>query len=258
MKFSLPLIIDCIFSAFITFLLSLIIFNYFTEKGVAITFSVTLGLIAGLFSFKILRKKQASNELKKEERQELENMLTQFNFSSSTETLDFFIKLFSSKGYLVEKKKGIIYFKNENAAIFIKFGFLDVNKSDVVKFFNLLRKNDKGYIISESFSLDVSSFISRFDNRLFAIDGQQIYRYLKKNDALPETKYSFFSEPQKGFKLLKNLLYKDKAKNYLVFGLTFLLMSYFFPFKVYYVISGILFLLAALISRLFGLSPEKK
>ena len=236
----------------------MIIFNYFAEKSGAVTLSVTLGLIAGLFSFKILRKKQASKELKKEERQELENMLTQFNFSSDTETLDFFAKLFSSKGYLVEKKRSVIYFKNENAAVFIKFGFLDVNKSDVVKFFNLLRKNDKGYIISESFSLDVSSFISRFNNRLFAIDGQEIYRYLKKNDALPETKYSFFKEPQKGFKLLKNLLYKDKAKNYLVFGLVFLLMSYFFPFKVYYVVSGILFLLAALVARLFGLSPEKK
>ena len=258
MKFSLSTIIDCAFSAFITFLLSLIIFNYFLEKGVAVTLSITLGLIAGLFSFKILRKKHVSKELKKEEKQELENMLTQFNFSSDAETLDFFTKLFSAKGYLVEKKKGIIYFKNENVAIFIKFGFLDVTKSDVVKFFNLLRKNDKGYIIAEAFSLDVSSFISRFDNRLFAIDGQKIYKYLKQENALPETKYSFFKEPPKGFKLLKNLLYKDKAKNYLVFGLTFLVMSYFFPFKVYYVISGILFLLAALVSRLFGLSPERK
>ena len=258
MKFSLSLIIDCVFSAFIAFLLNLIIFSYFLDKGVAITISVTIGLIAGLFSFKFLRKKQSSRELKREERQELENMLTQFNFSDNNENVDFFLKHFSSKGYLVEKKRGIIYFKNESVAVFIKFGFLDVNKSDVVKFFNLLRKDDKGYIISEAFSLDVNSFISRFDNRLFAIDGQQIYRYLKRNDALPETKYSFFEKPKKGFKLLKNLLYKDKAKNYLVFGLVFLLMSYFFPFKVYYVVSGILFLLASLISRLFGLSPEKK
>lgn len=258
MKVSLPVILDCAFSAFISLLLSLILFGSFVPRPYSLVISVTVSLLVAVVAFKFLYKNSKNNLIKKAEKSQFENMLTQFDFSSTQENNEFFCKLFTSLNYSVERKKGNIFFKDKPVAVLIKFGFLDVNKADVVKFFNLLRKNDTGYIISNEVSADVKNFVLRFDGRLIVVSPREIYIFLKERNKLPETRFFFNEKREKGLKLLKNLLYKNKAKNYLVFGLVFLLMSYFFPYKLYYVITGVLFLIASLLSRLFGLSDVKK
>ncbi len=258
MKISIPTIFDCIFSSFIALLLALIIFSSFVPHPYSVVISVTISLLSALIAFKFLYKNQRDKALKKAERAELDDMLTQFNFSSAPENNDFFYKLFSTLGYSTEKKKGGIYFKDKPIVVFIKFGFSPVTKSDVVKYFNLLKKEDVGYIVSDEFSIELLNFISRFDGRLKAVNGGELFRFLKDKNRLPEKRFKFISEKQTGFKILKNLLYKNKAKNYLVFGLVFLLMSYFFPYKLYYVIVGVIFLIAALLARLFGVTDGKK
>ena len=258
MKLSFSVISDCLFSAFIAFVLSLILFNYIVGQPYATVIAATLAALIAVLSFNLLLKNNKIKALKKEEQAELDKMLTQFNFSTNEDNLSFFCSVFTNLGYSVEKKKGGIFFKDKSVAVFIVFGFSSVNKSDVVKIFNLLRKDDIGYIISESFSPEISSFISRFNNKLVAVDGASIYKFLKDKNALPTVKFLFTEKKQKGIKLLKNLLYKNKAKNYMVFGLVFLLMSYFFAFKLYYVIVGTLFLFAALFTRLFGLPSNQK
>ena len=257
MKIYIPIVLDCAFSAFISFVLSLITFTYFVGAPYATVISITFAALSALFSFKLLSKKSKKELLKKEEKEELKRMTTQFNFSSFSENNEFFYRLFTCMGYTVERKKGGIFFKDYPVAVFIKFGFSDVTKSDVVKIFNLLKNQDIGYIVSESFSQELKDFIARFNGRLISVSQEEIYRFLKDKNRLPEIKYTFTENRKKGIKLLKNLLYKNKAKNYLVFGLVFLLMSYFFTYKLYYVIVGVIFLLAALFSRLFGISPEK-
>lgn len=257
MKFYVPIIIDCVFSSFISFVLSLMLFNYVVGQPYAAVISITVAALCGVISFKLLLKSGKKTQLKKNEKEEMERVITQFDFSSQTENNEFFYKLFQSEGYSVEKKKGGIFFKDKQAAVFIKFGFTDVNKSDAVKIFNLLKKEETGYIVSENFTADIKNFIERFNGKLIAVDGETIFRYLKENNGLPEIKYRFEENKAKGLKLFKNLLYKNKAKNYLVFGLVFLFLSYFFTYKLYYVIAGVLFLIAALFSRLFGLSSDE-
>jgi membrane protein implicated in regulation of membrane protease activity len=257
MKIYIPIVLDCAFSAFIAFILSLVIFSYFVSAPYAAVISFTIAALTALFSFKIISKKNKKEQLKDQEKQELKLMTTQFNFSTPAENNEFFYRVFCAMGYAVERKKGGIFFKDCPAVVFIKFGFADVTKAEVVKIFNLLKNEDIGYIISENFSQELKDFIARFNGRLVAVSEQEIYKFLKEKNRLPEIKYSFTENKKKGLKLLKNLLYKNKAKNYLVFGLVFLLMSYFFPYKLYYVIVGVIFLCASLLSRLFGISSEK-
>lgn len=257
MKISLPVILDCAFSAFIALLLSLILFGSFVPHPYSLVIAMTISLLVSLVAFKFLYKNSQKNFIKAKEKSQLDDMLTQFDFSSTQENNEFFSKLFSSIGYSTERKRGGIFFKNKPVVVFVKFGFIEVNKADVVKFFNLLRKNDIGYILADDFSLDVKNFIMRFNGRLVAVSAEEVYRFLKEKNNLPEKRFYFHQKKQKGIRLLKNLLYKNKAKNYLVFGLVFLLMSYFFPFKLYYVITGVIFLIAALLSRLFGFNSEK-
>ncbi len=258
MKVSLPTIFDCIFSGFIALLLSLVLFSSFLPHPYSVIISVVVALIFALFAFKFLYKNQQNNSLKKAEKAGLNLMLTQFNFSPDMENVEFFYKLFRAKGFSVERKRGGIFFKDKPAVAFIKFGFSPVSKSDVVKYFNLLRKDDVGYIISDEFSAEILSFISRFDDRLKPISGGEIYKYLKEKNALPKARFQFVEKKQKGLKILRNLLYKNKAKNYLVFGLVFLLMSYFFSYKIYYIVVGVIFLISALLARLFGVTDKKK
>lgn len=258
MKLSLPVLFDTLFCLFVSFLISLLLLNYFIRQPFSIIIAAALSIAVGFLAYKFLSKSKGKDALKKQEREALENMCVQFNFSSSEKNNEFFLKLFKSLGYSVERKKGGIFFKDKPVVVLVKFGFTPVTKADVVKFYNDLKKEDVGYILAEEFSSDIKYFISRFNDRLVAVDSAKLYCFLKEKNALPQTQIKFTEKKQKGLALLKNLLYKNKAKNYLVFGLTFLLMSYFFPFKLYYVIVGVIFLLAALFSRLFGLCPDKK
>jgi hypothetical protein len=142
-------------------LLSLLLLNYFLARPLSIIIAVALSLVASFFAYRFLSKNKNKEKLKKQEREELENMCTQFNFSSSEKNNEFFTKLFKSLGYNVERKKGGIFFKDKSVAVFVKFGFTPVGKADVVKFYNELKKEDVGYILAEEFSEEIKFFIWR-------------------------------------------------------------------------------------------------
>ena len=252
MRPKLSTVIDTLFTALVTFILSYVLFYYFVPRPFALTFSfVTAGLIT-LFAFKKLNERKHNFLTSKAQREARDIMANQLCLYTVTEQTDFFQKAFKKAGFLPERKRGYLYFKEKNVCVFCKFGFDSVTKTDIVKVFNTIKRTDTAYILSESFSNEIITFSKRFDGRIKTADKREIFDFLAEHDCLPSQKFILKNSEQKSRPTLKNLFQKKKAKTHLLFGLTFLTMSYFVSIKTYYVICGSIFLILALFCRLFG------
>ncbi len=256
MKSLLSVITDTIFCFFITFVLSLIFLTYFFPTNTAIIFSALISSLLTLLVAKCLIDKRKSSTLKRSEQREKDIALTQLNFLPKHHVIKHFLFVLEKKGYTVFYKKGRIYFKDKPIVIEPCFGFSPVEKNHLVNLFNSLRHDDVGYVLAQSFSLEVQKFCALFKKKIVLIDGDKIYKFLKEEKSLLPEKYTFLEQKVKGFSLFSNLLKKKKAKKYLFFGLIFLFMSYFVSIKGYYLFFACAFLISALAMRLFGKAED--
>lgn len=252
MKISFSFLLDCFLSFFVLFILCFILLNFFLPRPFSIIFSVVLSLLSCIIICKKLIEKDKNKNQNAKEKKERNKMCAQFNFATKCEVNDFFERIINKKGYKTERKKSGIFIKSKSLAVFIFFGFVDVNKSQIVKVFNSITSADTAYVLSENFTQDIREFAKRFDGRIILKDANEIYQYLKENDSLPPQKYEFTDKKPKAIELFKNLLDKKKAKRFFALGFLFIIFSYFVPIKTYYLVFGCLFLLFALFLTIFG------
>lgn len=252
MKNRFSFIVDQLFVAFISFVVCFLFFNFFVERAVAFTLSLCLGSLFTLLSVYRARGKRIKSLLERQELELIQKFTDALNFSSRAEQNSLLEKALKNKGVQFERKKGGFLIKNKPLAVFMRFGFDKVGKSDILKIFNSVDKCNLIYILSHKFDGEVVDFSSRFDGKIRLISQEKVYAFFKEQNALPSNKYAGFVEPKKNKVKLVNLLKKSNAKKFLLFGLAFLFMSYFSPIKLYYIICSCLFLIFSLILRLFG------
>ena len=147
-----------------------------------------------------------------------------------------------------------MFITEKNTTAFFFFRFDGVSKTDIVKCFNKIGKNQKAEIYSENFTDEIKAFAARFGGKIILTDGREAFNLLEKHDLLPKSKIDLDEENGTKRFDFSRLLDKKRAKSYLAFGLLFTLLSYFAPIKGYYLIFGVAFLILALILRLFGKS----
>ena len=252
MKITPALVIDVIFTAFISFILYFILLNYFFAHTLALGVSATLCALSALFAFKILYDKNVKIRLSRTQKKQLERTISQLNLYTTTEQNDLFERAVKKLGYTTQRKKGLIYILEENCALYLRFGFDGVSKTDIVKAFNAVKSDQLVYVFAEKFSPEVEGFAKRFDGRIITVQAEEAYKFLSENDCLPKEKFSFTQKKNTALEMLKSLFYKKHARRFAIFGSIFLFTSYFTPIKLYYVIFGSLFLSFALLCRLFG------
>ena len=252
MKITLPIISDVLFSAFISFILSFVLLNYFFDRLPAISLSLTLSLIIAIFAFKKFTAKSEKQKLNVKEKRERDIALSQLNLYTTTEKNDLIERALKNAGYQTKRRRGGIYLADKRVYIYALFSFDGVSKSDVVKVFNTISSLDTAYIISGKFLPEVLEFAARFDGRIKTAEFDGVYNFLLENGALPRQKFVFKDKTPLNFAVLKTLFLKKNAKKLFFFGLLFLFSSPFVPLKIYYVIFGCLFLIMALFSKLFG------
>ena len=80
---------------------------------------------------------------------------------------------------------------------------------------------------------------------------EKVYDFLEKSNCLPKEKLPIKSKKVDIKKMFLPFINRANSKKFLLFGMLFILMSYFAPIKLYYLIFGCIFLLLSLILRLF-------
>ncbi len=249
---------DTLFLAFIGFILSFILIDYFVYKPYSIILAVCFSLLVGLISFKKLSTRANKTHTANKHSEDLYKVFYQLRFESKEKLTSRFIRAFNKNGYETERKKGGIYLKEKEVMVFIKFGFDPLQKADVVKAFNCITKSEKAVIMAENFTDEIRDFVRLFDGKVLLIDGEKIYKLLKTSDELPKITVENEQSSNKKPRFVANFFAKKSAKRFLLFGTTFLLMSFVVPLKLYYVISGTIMLILSAICLLFGKSPEKQ
>ncbi|MBO7345770.1 MAG: hypothetical protein J6U92_07540 [Clostridia bacterium] len=252
MKITLSFILDAFFLAIISFFVCVIILNYFLRPPLTIIFSALLSLLFCALFTKRFSDKQRKNFSSIKEEREKQLIFTQLKLYTLTEQNDFFQKLIAKNGKVAERKKGGLFIKDTPAVVFPLFSFDGVRKTDIVRIFNTIKKEQTAYILADDFSKEVKDFAERFDGRIKTVEQNTLYQSLKENDLFPQTKHTFPERKKLTLSSLKNLLEKKKSKNFFMLGLVFIATSYFMPFKAYYIVCGTIFLIFSLILRLYG------
>lgn len=257
-KFYLRIISDTIFYSFLIFTLLFTFSSYFILPKGALVLSITISLISCIFVVKLLIVKDSKKKVKSAEKQEYLDTISTFLFMTKSDINDFFEKFINSFSLNTERKKNAIYIPDKKIFLFIRIDFEQVNKTDIIRYFNILSKNQTAIIVAEKFSTEIISFASRFDNKIKLVDGEELFYNLKKHSNLP--KISYPSEPtiKDRPNPFDTLLNKKRAKNFLLFGLLFLFFGYFVPLKTYYVICGSIFIILSMICRMFGKEVDKE
>ncbi len=257
MKNTFAFVIDVLFVGFISFVLALVIFNFFIPRPYSVIYSACFSLLITTLYFARADKKRKSLTLSREDEKAKRALISELNFSTRLEQFAILERGLEGAGLIFERKRGAILIKDKNALVFLAFSFSPAGRAEVVKAFNALTKSQTAYILAQSFTADLTAFAERFDGRVILVGQDEVYSFLKEQGALPSSyKYEKFIEKQKKGSL-KNLLDKRKAKTFFIFGTLFLLFSYISPLKVYYIVCGCLFLIYALVLRLFGKELKK-
>lgn len=256
MKIRFLSVLDALFSALIAFVLFFLIINFFVEKVYAISLSFFLSIPVFTLALKKLWDKNLLTTLKKRQEIEKENCIFALSLMTEQEIISLFQSALIKEGVLFEKKNGALIIKAHKCALFFNFSFDGIRKTDVVKAFNHIPKDFKAYILAQSFTSDILSFIDKFGKKIIAVDGTKVYQFLKNNDCLPKSKVDLFDKKPKAVLSFKTFIQRKNAKRYLSFGAVFLFMSSFVSLKLYYVCCGCIFLFLALVSRLYGKTKQ--
>ena len=251
-NFSFTALADAVFSAFLTFILSFVLFNYFTVRPYSMILAVCVALFFALVFYKLFSSKRLGRKIKEGEHASYEKVMTALCFTSKTAVLSLFEKSLKAAGKEVTKRRNALAETKENLVHVPVFSFEDVTKTDIVKAFNLLNKTERAVIYAENYTAGVKSFAERFNGRIILKNGKDAYKLLKNGDNLSEIAVPDLNVSRKYPSGIKTLFNSKKAKKYAILGLVFLAMSYFVPIKTYYVICGSVFLVFALLTKLFG------
>lgn len=249
---TLPVIIDCILTSFTAFLLSFVLVNYGIEKPFSYIIALCIGLLFGLMAFKFFTGKQKDIKLKKSEESLCQKVIIELCFNKKEFAEQLFFKAFQLKNLNPVKRFNGIYIESERKVHYFLFSFDGVKKSQIVKSFNMAGKDNETVLWADSFNKDIVDFATKFNGRVILCDGKKAFVTLKEFDLLPKEFCPVASAVKSKPNIKLNILNKKKAKNYLLFGVTFLIMSYFVYFKVYYIVFGCLFLMLSLVAILFG------
>lgn len=250
-------LIDSLFSAFISFVVCFLILNFYIDKKFAIIFSVIIAIL--IFIIAISRISDSNNKkiLNKNLKKDIENTTYYLSLLEKSSLLSLFHRAITKLGKTCIRKKQGIFIDSENIAVFPIFSFDKITKTDIVRVFNSIGKNQSVYILGNYVDSEILAFINRFDNRIIFIGAEKVYLFLQKLDMLPKEKLPFSLKKLKFKDFLSQFLKRENAKKYLFFGLIFISMSYFAPIKLYYIIIGCIFLILSLFLRLFGAKKNK-
>lgn len=254
MKINLAFVLDTLFYFIAGFFLFFVFVNFYFMRPASYVLSATLALIFTLFCVKLSAAKKQKRFSSVKEEKLFNSVMSYLNLSDEKTVIPLFEKALRAEGFLLEKKRGGTFIPELNTTVFFRFGFDGVSKTDVVKCFNAIKKSEKAEIYAETFSEEIKAFAARFGGKVILTDGRAAFALLKKHELLPTKDADVFTEEKKPALDFSRLLDKKRAKNYLVFGLLFVFLSYIAPIKGYYVAFGAAFLIFALALRFFGKS----
>lgn len=255
-KITLSMVSDWLFYFFAAFFLSFAIINYFVPRPFSFIYSALLAALFCLFTVKLTLKKQTVKNVKKQDEKLFLKTMSALSLMEEREKIEFFIKVYQALDVKTERRRGCLLLPRKNEKAFFYIGFQPLSKTDAVRAFNRLNEGEKAVIYCSSADEEIKGFCARFGGRLVLKSDADAFLIIKKAGVFPPQKIELTDADKSTLPQFKTLLLKRKSKTFSAFGFGFLTLSFFVPFKTYYVAVGFVSLLFALFLRFFGKSEQ--
>lgn len=249
MRSAFSILIDGLFILIVGFIFSLVIFTYLVAYPISIVLSAVFSLLfTGLFLVIVFKKKE--KELyKKKDKEYFENLSLNLKVYSKTKIFNVIERVLELKKLDYKREKEYFFIESKKTFIYYNFDKDNLLKN-VISILEQMKKDYSCYILYTEIDDENKKIITRLSNAFTFFDKEACFSILKDLDYFPPLTYKFKEKEKKKFKLVFNE--KKKAKKYLAFGLFFVLLSTIVPIKWYYLSFGLIFLVIALFSRLYG------
>jgi len=228
-KINFSVISDSLLMLFSVWLISVCALRFVLPLTPAVAAGFLFAFSASSATFFILNHSSEKKSLKKRDAEEKEKLMTHLALTDGKELKDLFG---------AEKEKAEFIFRIEK-----------VTPDDIISAYK--RRGKSGFTICcDSLSPEAEKLCSAL--KIKTICGEEIYSMLKERAALPK---SYVVENIKKRTLKEKLCLALSKTNWRVFfrcGAGLLILSFFTFFKIYYIISGAVFILIAIFIRIFG------
>lgn len=245
------LVLDGIGGFFCVFIISLSLLDLIFPLRISFVLSLSLGVIGCIWWVKIKKSNQKKSNLKKSQLELFSSTMLSMNLYPKEKQLSVIKNLLESKNEKVNISFRGAFSLSTNTLWVVKFGFVKVTKTDVVKTFNYLKKEEKAVIVSETFDNDIVEFSKMFNDRITLINGEAFFEQLNDAKLLPLKINPELVKNKNKPRVFSGLKNKKSVKGFLVGGLYFLAMSFFVPIKTYYVLWGGFLIIVSVVLKLF-------
>lgn len=243
-KYYFKIIGDSAFCFFAAFGVAVTALAYYLSSAALLTASGVIAACAATTCFFYSKRKTLNRVNQTIDFEKKAALLDKLCFSSQEEIVEELVKAAVTSGVTVERKNGETFF--DGAKIAAVFKYSGTSPEDLVK----LGKNGKTTLFCNYLTAEAEKILDKFRD-LTVLDIDKTYCFFKKSGYFPETEPRI--NKQFSFKRTLGKIFKrDKALNLLLGGLTLSFLSFFTPFKTYYVISAAIFTLLAIVARFYG------
>lgn len=243
------LISDVIFSFFVACVTTLFLFRYLQiNLPVALILSIVCGGLSAAATAAWLQSKRKVIFLKRSDEAQKEKLLFHLACLSDTEKTEFFLRRLHNDETPAQRFGKLRIHTNEKL-YWLRFTFTPVNADDILGMHRWKTHKEK-VLLCNKIEDAAYALAQRFQIRV--LTGNEVYAYLKNNDALPQSYQGEESAERKRQRRLQLWLSRKNAKPFLVAAVLTLITALISPFQGYYVTFGFLLLAAAVLIRLYG------
>ena len=257
--FKISFISDCIFVFVFSFLVFFTPISYYMNgKTAAIIISACFSVITLALFCLASKKKYGKITLKKADEKkysELKNYLLLADDKEVEKIL--FAMLKKSENQPISSKNGL--FISDGRKVAYKFSARPSGVDEIIEAYKSTPKNTSLVFFGTAFDSEAVRFSESLSLRIKLVDFSALYLLLAKYDCMPEIPTDTPPVKKRSLGIIKTMIEsfdKKKAKNFAFYGFITLVLSRFVMYKIYYIITGCLFIIYAIILKFFAKPKE--
>ena len=242
---------DSTLSCFISFIVSLAIFNY---KGVNypnnLVFSIIVALIVFIALIFILKNSNERKIKSREDKKLYEGFCNELCCQTRSYNAQLLLKAVQKSERTAVIKDNIVFV--ENTCLFSLCSFDKISPDKLIKCYKLTPQNYSTAVVCTTLSAEAQNLANNLSAKIKIIPLQELFIFLKNQKLLPPLTVRLSRSKKKFRDLLKESFCKKRSGHFFYVGSIMLVFSFFVFYPKYYLIMGTFFCALGLTCLLYG------
>ena len=240
---------DILLTFFLVGVFTLCLFRY-CRLGLrlAVFLAALCGVLGASAIAALLQNKRRKFFLKKSDETQKQKLLLHLALLSDEKKTKFFLPLLAQENNSA-KTFGKTYIYTPDSLFAVKFRLSPVCADEIAAFARIKSNKNKILLCSQ---IEESANTLCHQLNIGVKSGNDVYKFVKENNALPEKFLGEIQPTEKRKKQWRLCFSKNNSKRFLISGALILFTALYTPFAFYYLVFGSILLLVALFIRIFG------